>query len=90
MVFGPCSLAADVDFGDDEIDDLLASPQGLRLQDGGHGDPAIPVLQPHQDVHEQVLLDEAVTFGHQAAAQQGVLHNSNDWLICLRVTPCKL
>ena len=88
MVLSPGSLAAHIDPGNDEVDHLLASPQGLGLEDGRHGHPAIPVLQPHQDVHEQILLDETVALGHQAAAQQGVLHNTNDWLVGLHMCIC--
>ena len=84
VILAPGSLAADVDFGDDEVDYLLASPQGFRLEDGRHGHPAVPVLQPHQDVHEQVFLDEAVPLRHQPAAQQGVLHDTNDGLVGLQ------
>ena len=45
---------------------LLASPQGPWLDDGGHGDGAVPVLQPHEQVHHDVRLYEGVTLGHQA------------------------
>ncbi len=65
---------------------LLAGPEGSRLEDGGHGDLAIPVLQPHEDVHEQVLLDEGVALSNQAAAQQCVLHNANHRLVGLQFT----
>ncbi len=83
MILAPGSFAAHIHPGNDEVDDLLARPQGLGLEDCRHGYPPIPVLQPHQDVHEEVLLDEGVPLGHQPAAQQGVLHNSNDRLVGL-------
>ncbi len=83
MILAPGSFAAHIHPGNDEIDNLLARPQGLGLEDCRHGYPPIPVLQPHQDIHEQVLLDERVPLGHQAAPQQGVLHNSNDRLVGL-------
>jgi hypothetical protein len=83
MILAPGGFAAHIDPRNDEFDDLLARPQGLGLKDCRHGYPPIPVLQPHQDVHEQVLLDEGVPLGHQTAPQQGVLHNSNDRLVGL-------
>ena len=63
---------------------LLAGPEGLRLEDGGHGDLAVPVLQPHQDVHEDVARDEGVALSHQPAAQQRVLHDANHRLVALQ------
>ena len=83
VILAPSSFAAHIHARNDEVDDLLARPQGLRLEDCRHGYPPIPVLQPHQDVHEQVLLNEGVPLGHQPAPQQGVLHNSNDRLVGL-------
>ncbi len=83
VILAPGSFATHIHARNDEVDDLLARPQGLGLEDCRHGHPPIPVLQPHQDIHEQVLLDEGVPLGHQAAPQQGVLHNSNDRLVGL-------
>ena len=63
---------------------LFASPEGPWLDDCRHGDNAIPVLKPHEDIHEHILLNEGVTLGHQPAAQQRVLHNADDRLVCLQ------
>lgn len=63
---------------------LLAGPQRARLEDGGHGDLAVPVLDPQQDIHEQVLLHEGVALGEQPAAQQCVLHDAHHRLVALQ------
>ena len=62
---------------------LLAGPERFGLEDGRHGDLAVPVLQPHQDVHEEVLPNEGVALCHQTAAQQCVLHDADDRFVGL-------
>ena len=41
-------------------------------------------LEPHEDVHKDVLLDEGVPLCDQPAAQQRVLHYPDHGLVCLR------
>ena len=69
--------------GDDEVEDLLPGPQGPRLQDRRLGDLPVPVFQPHEDVHQHVLLEEGVALGHDAAPQQRVLHDADHGLVRL-------
>ena len=49
----------EVDIGrDDERHHLLASPEGAGLDDGRLGDVAVPVWEPHQEVHQLFLENE--------------------------------
>lgn len=63
---------------------LLARPERFGLEDCRHGNLAVPVLQPHQDIHEEVLPDEGVALCNQTAAQQRVLHDADDRLVGLQ------
>eukprot|EP00976_Prorocentrum_cordatum_P043525 880643-Prorocentrum_minimum.AAC.9 len=69
-----CALAAHVDVGEEERKHLLAGPQRLGLEDRRGGHAPVKVLQPHHDVHEDFLRDEAVAHRHLPAPQQRVLH----------------
>mmetsp|Transcript_11745 Transcript_11745/g.47415 ORF Transcript_11745/g.47415 Transcript_11745/m.47415 type:complete len:693 (-) Transcript_11745:659-2737(-) len=70
--------------GNNQREQLLASPQRPRLEDGRLGDLAVEVLDPHQHVHDDVLLDERAAVGHQLAAEQRVLHDTDHGLVRLR------
>jgi hypothetical protein len=83
-VLVPGCAALQVDAGQEHGDDLLAGPQRARLEHRGHRHAAVPVLQPHQDVHQHVLLYERVALGEQAAAQQRILHDAHHWLVRLQ------
>ena len=66
------SLAVD-GAGDDEGEELLAGPQWLGLQDGGHRQLAVPAGQEHEQGHHQLLLQEHVALGHLTHGAEGVL-----------------
>eukprot|EP00959_Pyramimonas_sp_CCMP1952_P413650 8667311-Pyramimonas_sp.AAC.1 len=74
VVLVPGALAAHVDVGEEERKHLLAGPQRLGLEDRRGGHAPVKVLQPHHDVHEDFLRDEAVAHRHLPAPQQRVLH----------------
>ena len=69
--------------GDDEVEDLLPGPQWPRLQDRWLGHLPVPVFQPHEDVHQHVLLEEGVALGDDAAPQQRILHDPDYGLVSL-------
>ena len=65
-----------------ERNHLLASPQGLRLDDGGHGKVPVLVfdqgLHPHQQIHDLLPSEEDVPAGHEVYSQKCVLDDSHD------------
>ena len=84
VVLGPSARAEKAHVRDEHREHLLPRPQGLGLEDGRFRHLAVPILEPHQDVHEDVLGDERVALGHQAARQQRVLHDRHHGLVRLR------
>ena len=80
----PRGRSDDVDVGGEHGEHLLARPQGLGLDDGRFRHLAIPVGVPHEDVHEDVLRDERVALGDQAAREKRVLHDRHHRLVRLR------
>ena len=69
--------------GDDEVEDLLPGPQWPRLQDRRLGHLPVPVFQPHEDVHQHLLLEKCVALGNDAAPQQRILHDPDHRLVSL-------
>ena len=57
----------------ERADKLLARPARPRLEQRRHRHAAVPVLEPHHHVERDVLLDERVARGHEAASEEGVL-----------------
>ena len=76
--------AAHIHVRDEEAEHLLARPQRPRLHDGWSRDLAVPVLEPHENVVEDILLNESVALRDQAAPQQRVLNDAHHGLVRLR------
>jgi len=69
--------------GQDEGLRLLARPERLGLEDGGHGKLAGEGVEVHHQVHHHVLAEEGVALGEAARAEQGVLHDAHHGLVGL-------
>mmetsp|Transcript_4551 Transcript_4551/g.11871 ORF Transcript_4551/g.11871 Transcript_4551/m.11871 type:complete len:316 (-) Transcript_4551:1057-2004(-) len=70
--------------GDDETEDLLPRPERLGLENSWLGHHPVPVLNPHEHIHENVLGEERITLREDSTPQKGVLDDSNHGLVCLR------
>ena len=73
-----------VDLWQQTGEELLAGPHWLRLEDGRHGQSAVPCLEVHEDVVGEVARDEIVAEGELHHSQQRVLHDSHHGLVGLR------
>jgi len=77
-------LARQVDVGQVERHDLLASPLRPRLEDRRRGHLAIPLVEVQAEIEDQVALEEAIALREAAAAQQRVLHDAHHGFVGLR------
>jgi len=50
----------ETDLRDNQGEDLLSCPEGLRLEDSWLGELVILVLRPHEELHHKLLLNEGV------------------------------
>lgn len=82
-------LSGHVDIGDDQRHDLLSSPEGLRLDDCGHGqlvhcELCLGPFKTHAQIHYRFFVDEIVLLGEEHHTQQRVLHNTHNRFVRLR------
>ena len=70
--------------GYDEGEELLARPQGLGLEDAGHGQLSVPGGEEHDERHHLLLVQEHVSLGHFTDGRQGVLDDAHARLVGLR------
>mmetsp|Transcript_63111 Transcript_63111/g.150780 ORF Transcript_63111/g.150780 Transcript_63111/m.150780 type:complete len:202 (-) Transcript_63111:1262-1867(-) len=70
--------------GQQHGEDLLARPKHFRLDDRRDRKLAVPNRQPHEDVHDQVLLHVSVALRVLRARQQAILHDAHHGFVALR------
>ena len=83
-VLVPRCSPSEVDRRQEQRYKLLAGPQRPGLEDGWRGNVSVPILEPHEQVAEYVVLDERVPLREQAGRQQRVLHNPHHGFVGLR------
>jgi len=83
---GPGLLVAnplETNLRNNQGEDLLSCPEGLRLEDSWLGELVILVFRPHEKLHDKLLLNEGVPKREEHDTQQGVLHDTHNWLVIL-------
>ena len=83
-VFRPRARSLEIHLRKHHAEHLLTRPQRLWFENGRLRHLTVPVFEPHDDVHEDVLGDERVALGDQTATQKRILHDGHDRLVRLR------